>query len=400
MTDRFPPATVSRGWLFYPNPPGPNSFDSQDVKTVAAPAIQEMTAAAAMLGHPEGRQTMTRPDSMRFVAHDAAGGGPETLRIETGALPAPGPGELLIRVLAAGINRPDVMQRQGLYPPPKQASPVLGLEIAGIVAAIGPADGPQPAAAAIGDRICALVNGGGYAEYCTAPAGQCLPWPAGYDAARAAALPETFFTVWSNLFRTGHLAAGETLLVHGGSSGIGSTAIQLARSFGARVLATAGTAAKCDIARRLGAEAAIDYRAEDFVERVASLTDGRGVDIVLDIMGASYLDRNLSCLADLGRLVFVSLQGGGTADSVSLTRIMTGRLTLTGTTMRPRSAAFKSEIAEALRQNVWPLLDAGSVAPLMHAVLPFAEVEQAHRLMEGGSHAGKIVLAVAEDADA
>ena len=340
---------------------------------------------------------MTLPDSMRFVAHDGAGDGPDTLRIETGALPAPGAGELLIRVMAAGINRPDVMQRQGSYPPPRDASPVLGLEVAGIVAAIG-ASGAEAAGLAVGDRVCALVNGGGYAEYCVAPAAQCLPWPAGYDAPRAAALPETFFTVWSNLFRTGHLAAGETLLVHGGSSGIGSTAIQLARSFGARVIATAGTAEKCDIARRLGAEAAINYREENFVDQVMALTDGRGVDIVLDIMGASYLDRNLACLADLGRLVFVSLQGGARADGVSLTRIMTGRLTLTGTTMRPRSARFKGEIAEALRQDVWPLLDTGSVAPLMHAVLPFTQVVQAHKLMESGSHAGKIVLTLADGA--
>ncbi len=340
---------------------------------------------------------MTLPDSMRFVAHDGAGGGPDTLRIETGALPAPGAGELLIRVMAAGINRPDVMQRQGSYPPPRDASPVLGLEVAGIVAAIG-ASGAEAAGLAVGDRVCALVNGRGYAEYCVAPAAQCLPWPAGYDAPRAAALPETFFTVWSNLFRTGHLAAGETLLVHGGSSGIGSTAIQLARSFGARVIATAGTAEKCDIARRLGAEAAINYREENFVDQVMALTDGRGVDIVLDIMGASYLDRNLACLADLGRLVFVSLQGGARADGVSLTRIMTGRLTLTGTTMRPRSARFKGEIAEALRQDVWPLLDTGSVAPLMHAVLPFTQVVQAHKLMESGSHAGKIVLTLADGA--
>ncbi len=340
---------------------------------------------------------MTLPDSMRYVAHDGAGGGPDTLRIERGALPAPGAGELLIRVMAAGINRPDVMQRQGSYPPPRDASPVLGLEVAGIVAAIGPS-GADAAAFAVGDRVCALVNGGGYAEYCVAPAAQCLPWPTGYDAPRAAALPETFFTVWSNLFRTGRLAAGETLLVHGGSSGIGSTAIQLARCFGARVIATAGNAAKCDIARRLGAEAAINYREEKFVDQVMSLTAGRGVDIVLDIMGASYLDRNLACLADLGRLVFVSLQGGGSADGVSLTRIMTGRLTLTGTTMRPRSARFKSEIAEALRQDVWPLLDTGSVAPLMHAVLPFTQVVQAHKLMESGSHAGKIVLTLADGA--
>ncbi len=339
---------------------------------------------------------------MRLVAHDPAGGDPDTLHVRDAPLPQPRPGELLIRVSAAGINRPDVMQRRGLYPPPPDASPELGLEVAGTVVAIAPAAQaePHPGAAApvaLGDRVCALVNGGGYAEYCTAPLAQCLPWPAGYDAVRAAALPENYFTVWSNLFRTGHLAAGETLLVHGGTSGIGSTAIQLARSFGARVFATVGSPEKAAIARSLGAEAAIDYRTEDFAERVLALTGGRGVDIVLDIMGASYLEPNLRCLADLGRLVLVAVQGGAVADKLDLRRIMTGRLTLTGTTLRPRSAAFKGEIAEALLQNVWPLLEGGTVRPLIHAVLPFEQAADAHRLMEGGSHAGKIVLTLDGD---
>lgn len=340
---------------------------------------------------------MKLPSTMRHVAYPEAGGDADSLRIVTGPLPSLRPGEVLVRVMAAGINRPDLMQRNGLYPPPRDASPLLGLEVAGIVVALAdPAEGD--AAIAMGDRVCALVNGGGYAEYCAVPSGQCLPWPAGYDAIRAAALPENYFTVWSNLFRTGHLAAGETLLVHGGTSGIGSTAIQLARCFGATVFATAGTPEKCDTCRSLGAHAAIDYRTEDFAGRVRTLTDGRGVDIVLDIMGASYLERNLDCLADLGRLVLVAVQGGGVAEKVSLARILTGRLTVTGTTMRPRSAAFKAEIADALQQNVWPLLDGGQVRPLIHDVLPFPEVAQAHRLMESGSHAGKIVLAVAEDA--
>ncbi len=346
---------------------------------------------------------MKLPSSMRLVAHDPAGGDPDTLRLGSAPLPQPRPGELLIRVQAAGINRPDVMQRRGLYPPPPDASPELGLEVAGTVVAIAPAAraaAPDPGAAAPiapGDRVCALVNGGGYAEYCTAPVAQCLPWPAGYDAVRAAALPETCFTVWSNLFRTGHLAAGETLLVHGGTSGIGSTAIQLARCFGARVFATVGSPDKAAIARTLGAEAAIDYRTEDFAERVLALTGGRGVDIVLDIMGASYLERNLRCLADLGRLVLVAVQGGAVADHLDLRRIMTGRLSITGTTMRPRSAAFKAEIAEALLQNVWPLLESGAMRPLIHAVLPFERAADAHRLMEGGSHAGKIVLTLDGD---
>ncbi len=347
---------------------------------------------------------------MRFVAHDPAGGDPDTLRVRSGPLPQPRPGELLIRVEAAGINRPDVMQRKGLYPPPPDASPGLGLEVAGVVVAIAPAVGdaepgkPAPAVPATpiapGDRVCALVNGGGYAEYCTAPVAQCLPWPTGFDAVAAAALPENYFTVWSNLFRTGHLSAGETLLVHGGTSGIGSTAIQLARCFGARVLTTVGSPEKAAIARSLGADEAINYRTEDFAERVPALTGGRGVDIVLDIMGAPYLEPNLRCLADLGRLVLVSVQGGPVADKLDLRRIMTGRLTLTGTTMRPRSAAFKGEIAEALLQNVWPLLESGAVRPLIHAVLPFEQAAEAHRLMEGGSHAGKIVLALDGDGPA
>ncbi len=339
------------------------------------------------------KQMPKLPSSMRSVDHAATGGGPETLQLATGPLPVPRAGELLIRVMAAGVNRPDVSQRQGSYPPPKDASPILGLEVAGTVAAVAE-DGPF----AVGDRVCALVNGGGYAEYCAAPIGQCLPWPRGYDAVRAAALPETYFTVWSNLFRVGRLSAGETALVHGGASGIGSTAIQLARSFGARVFATAGTAEKCALCVQLGAEAAINYRSEDFAERIASLTDTCGVDVILDIMGASYLGRNLASLADLGRLVLVAMQGGAVASEVDLTRIMTRRLTLTGTTMRPRSAAYKAEIAQALWENVWPLLDAGTVKPLIHAVFPLSQVEQAHRLMESGSHAGKIVLAVAGEA--
>ncbi|NPD68427.1 NAD(P)H-quinone oxidoreductase [Lichenicola cladoniae] len=336
---------------------------------------------------------------MRYIAHDAAGGPPDTLRVETGSLPSPRPGEVLVRVMAAGVNRPDVMQRAGAYPPPQGASPVLGLEIAGIVVAVVPsADGAGLDPVQVGDRVCALVNGGGYAEYCVAPALQCLPWPEGYDAVRAAALPETYFTVWSNLFRTGHLAAGETVLVHGGTSGIGSTAIQFARSFGARVFATAGSAAKCALCLELGAEAAINYRDEDFAERIATLTGKRGVDVVLDLMGAPYLSRNLASLADLGRLVLVAVQGGAKADTLDLARIMSGRLTLTGTTMRPRTAAFKAEIAEALRQNVWPLLDAGTVRPLIHKVLPFTEAAQAHTLMESGSHAGKIILSLSDPA--
>ena len=342
------------------------------------------------------------PPTMRYVAHDPNGGGPEQLRFETGPVPAPKAGELLIQVEAAGVNRPDVMQRAGKYPPPPGASPVLGLEVAGTVAAVGPAvetpggTGETPRFA-VGDRVCALVNGGGYATWCVAPVGQCLPWPAGLDAVHSAALPETCFTVWSNLFRTGRLAAGETILVHGGTSGIGSIAIQLGRAFGARVLATCGSADKAALARSLGAEAAIDYRSEDFVARTLALTDRRGVDLVLDIMGAAYLERNLACLADLGRLVLVSLQGGAIADRLDLGRVMTGRLTVTGTTLRPRDAAFKAEIAAALLRNVWPLIETGAVKPLLYRILPFTQVAEAHRLMESGAHAGKIVLSMTGD---
>lgn len=337
--------------------------------------------------------------TMRYIDHDPSGGGPESMRLRTGPVPVPGPGALLIRVEAAGVNRPDVMQRAGKYPPPPGASPILGLEVAGTVAALGPPDEaatPPAHRFAVGDRVCALVNGGGYATWCVAPVGQCLPWPSGFDAARSAALPETCFTVWSNMIRSGRLAAGETMLVHGGTSGIGSTAIQLARALGARVIATCGSAEKAELARALGAEATIDYRTEDIPARVQALTGRRGVDLVLDIMGASYLERNLACLADLGRLVLVSLQGGAVADRIDLARIMTRRLTLTGATLRPRDAAFKAEIAAALRETVWPLIDAGTIKPLMYRILPFTQAIEAHRLMESGSHAGKIVLTMAE----
>ena len=333
------------------------------------------------------RKPMARSNSMRFIDRDGDGG-PEVLRIAHGAVPIPGEGEALIRVLAAGINRPDIMQRSGLYPPPKDASPVLGLEVAGEIAALGPHD----AGFAVGDRVCALVNGGGYAEYCLAPLAQCLPWPAGFDAIRAASLPETYFTVWSNLFRIGRLSAGETVLVHGGTSGIGSTAIQLARGLGAIPYATAGTDGKCATCLALGAEAAINYRTEDFVERVRALTEGRGVDAILDLIGAAYFRRNLDSLADDGRLLVVAVQGGEHVDGFSLAKLMRRRLVVTGSTMRPRSAAYKGEIAAALLSHAWPLLESGACKPLIDAVFPFTQAAQAHTLMESGEHAGKIVL--------
>jgi NADPH2:quinone reductase len=320
--------------------------------------------------------------------HTIEAGGPEVMRVAHVPVPVPGPGEVLIRVEAAGVNRPDIQQRRGLYPPPPGASPILGLEVAGEVVRAGETTHSLHE----GDRVCALVNGGGYAEYCLAPAMQCLPWPQGYDAVRAAALPETFFTVWVNLFGHGKLAAGETLLIHGGSSGIGTTAIQLARAIGARVFVTAGSAAKCAACRDLGAEAAIDYKTEDFVTRIQELTEGRGVDVVLDMVAGSYVSRNTRIMAKDGRLVIIAVQGGTRDPELDLRVIMMKRLVITGSTMRPRSPAEKAAIAEDLRSHAWPLLDAGSCAPVIHGVFPLEQVAEAHRLMESSAHIGKIVL--------
>jgi NADPH2:quinone reductase len=332
----------------------------------------------------------TLPESMRYVAATAAGG-PEVLSLATTAAPRPAADEVLIRVQAAGVNRPDVMQRKGLYPPPPGASPILGLEVAGEVVAVG-ADVRHPQ---MGERVCALANGGGYAEYCAVPAGQCLPWPRGFDAVRAAALPETFFTVWANLFVHGRFTRGESVLVHGGTSGIGTAAIQLARAFDGRVYATAGTDEKCAACVRLGAEAAINYRTEDFATRIAAATGGRGVDVILDIVGASYFERNLASLAADGRLVVVSVQQGAVVDRLDLLLVMRQRLTITGSTMRPRTAAQKAVIATELRRHVWPLLDAGRIAPVIHAVYPLAQAADAHRVMEWSTHVGKLVLSLA-----
>jgi NADPH2:quinone reductase len=330
------------------------------------------------------------PTMMRHVAMSGPGG-PDVLGIAAAPVPTPGRGEVLVRVLAAGVNRPDIAQRKGLYPPPPDASPILGLEVAGEIVA---ADA-EATAFEVGQRVCALVNGGGYAEYCTVPATQCLPWPAGYDAVRAAALPETFFTVWANLFMHGRMQRGDTVLVHGGTSGIGVTAIQLAREFGGRVYATAGSDEKCAACLGLGAEAAINYRNEDFAERIEALTSGRGVDVILDIVGAAYFERNLKSLALDGRLVEVSTQSGAIVDRFDLFLLMRRRLTVTGSTMRPRTAAEKGAIAQELRRNAWPLLDAGRVAPVIHAVYPLEQVAEAHRVMESSAHIGKLVLAVA-----
>ena len=335
---------------------------------------------------------MTVPASMTHIATEGAGG-PEVMRPVRGMIPVPRADEVLIRVQAAGVNRPDIAQRQGIYPPPRNASPILGLEVAGEVAAIGSeVEGLHP-----GERVCALTNGGGYAEYCAVPAAQCLPWPPGYDAIRAAALPETYFTVWANVFMLGRLGRNETLLVHGGSSGIGVTAIQLADAFGGTAYATVGSEAKAEACRRLGAAAAINYRTQDFLEEIRRLTDGRGVDVVLDMVGAPYFLRNLQALAMEGRLVQIAfLHGAKLTDPFDLTPVMTRRLTFTGSTMRPRSTAQKGAIALALRDQVWPVLAHGRCGPVIHQVFPLAGVAAAHALMESSTHIGKIMLHVAD----
>jgi NADPH2:quinone reductase len=309
---------------------------------------------------------------------------------QRGPVPAPQPDEVLIRCMAVGVNRPDVAQRSGSYPPPPGASPIIGLECAGEVVAVGAA----VARWKVGDRVAALTNGGAYAEYCTAPEAQTLPWPKGYDALRAAALPETYFTVFANLFGHGRLGGGESVLIHGGTSGIGVTAIQLAKAFGATVYATAGSAGKVAACVELGADAGIDYRAQDFVEEVKALTAGKGVDVVLDMVGASYFARNLRCLRVDGRLVIIAFLGGHVAEKVDLRPVMVKRLTVTGSTMRPRSTAEKGEIAAALEAKVWPLLAAGKCGPRIFRTFPLAEAAEAHRLMESSAHIGKIMLSV------
>jgi putative PIG3 family NAD(P)H quinone oxidoreductase len=316
-------------------------------------------------------------------------GEPEVLQPCVRPMPLPGPGEVLIHVVAAGVNRPDLIQRQGLYPPPPGASDIPGLEIAGVVAAVGAGvDYPN-----VGDHICALVTGGGYAEYCLAAAPLCLPIPAGLDAVQAAALPETFFTVWTNVLDRGHLQAGERLLVHGGGSGIGVAAIQLGLAFGAEVYATAGSEEKCRFCEDLGA-VAINYREQDFVAAIKSATADGGVDVILDIVGGDYLQRNLSCLRQDGRLLQIGWQGGVKTE-INLAPIVFKRLTLTGSTLRPRSISEKARIAKALREHVWPLLASGQIRPIVHTVLPLAEAASAHRLLESGAVIGKIILKVA-----
>jgi NADPH:quinone reductase len=315
-------------------------------------------------------------------SHFSQPGPPDVLHLAECPTPEPGPGEVLIRVEAAGVNRPDIQQRAGKYPPPPGASPILGLEVAGVIAAASLDSGWRE-----GDHVCALVPGGGYAEFCLAPGVQCLPIPKGLSMQEAAGIPETFFTVWANIFQLGHLAKGERFLVHGGTSGIGTTAIQLARAFGASVFATAGSEEKCRVCVSLGAQRAINYKELDFAKEL------RDIDLVLDMVGAPYTPRNLEVLAARGRLVQIAVQQGAEA-TVNLAKIMQKRLTVTGSTMRPRPIAEKGGIAVELREHVWPLLESRAVKVLVDRVFPLADAAEAHRYLESGAHIGKLILSV------
>jgi putative PIG3 family NAD(P)H quinone oxidoreductase len=336
-----------------------------------------------------GRLVDEVPKTMRVI-EAARPGGPDVLRLAGRPVPSCGPGDVLIRVAAAGVNRPDLLQREGKYPPPAGASDVLGLEVAGTIVDLA----GDVREWHVGADVCALVAGGGYAEFCTAPAVQCLPLPRGCSMVEMAGVPETYFTVWTNVFERGRLLPGERLLVHGGSSGIGTAAITLGRAFGAVVYATAGTPEKCAACERLGAARAINYRTEDFVSVVREQTDGRGVDVVLDMVGGDYVSRNLSVLATEGRLVQIALLGGATA-TVRLAALMQKRLWFTGSTLRPRTREEKASIARALRAQVWPKLEAGECRPVIYRTFPLAEAAAAHAALEQGDHIGKIVLTVA-----
>ena len=320
----------------------------------------------------------------------SAYGAPEVLRLAERPVPVAGAGELLIRVSASGVNRPDVLQRTGNYPVPPGASDIPGLEVAGVIES-GDAAAMAEAGLKVGDRVCALVAGGGYAQWCVAPVGQCLPVPQGLDDVAAASLPETFFTVWSNVFDRGRLQARETLLIQGGTSGIGVTAIQMAKALGARVIATAGSDEKCAACLQLGADHAINYRTQDFVEEVARLTDKKGVDVILDMVAGSYVAREIECLAEDGRLVIIAVQGGVKAE-INAGLVLRRRLTVTGSTLRPRPVAFKTAIAQSLRKNVWPLLSDGRIRPVIHQVFTAGDAAAAHTLMESNQHVGKLVL--------
>lgn len=327
------------------------------------------------------------PETMRQIRF-AGAGGPDVLTLETVPLPQPGPGQVLIEVVSAGVNRPDIQQREGKYPPPKGATEIPGLEVAGRIAALG--EGAE--SFAIGDEVCALTISGGYAEFAVAETGQCLPRPAPLSLIEAAGLPETYFTVYSNVIERGRLKPGESFLVHGGSSGIGSTAIQMAKLHGARVFATAGSAEKCAFCKELGADEAINYREADFAEEIKRLTEGKGVDVILDMVGAPYLARNLASLAIEGRLVQIAFMQGYKVESFSMTPIMMKRLTFTGATLRARPKAEKAAIAEGLRRDIWPLLADGRMKPIIHATFPLEKASEAHALMESSAHLGKIML--------
>ncbi|MBS0350943.1 MAG: NAD(P)H-quinone oxidoreductase [Proteobacteria bacterium] len=312
----------------------------------------------------------------------------DKMELVTGPLPEPKKDEVLIKVFAAGINRPDILQRQGLYPPPPNASPVLGLEVAGEIVARG----SQVANFEVGNRVCALTNGGGYAQYCTAPAAQCLPWPHNYDAIHAAALPENYFTIWANVFMQGRLQKKESLLVHGGSSGIGVTAIQLAHEFANPVYATAGTTEKCQACIGLGAQYCVNYHEEDFETKILAYTQNQGVDMVLDMVGAPYFHKNLNILKKDGRLIEIATQHGAIVNQLDLGVLMQKRLIVTGSTMRPRTSQEKAIIAQSLLDNVWPILSQGRCQPLIYKTFHFDQVNEAHQLMESSRHIGKIIL--------
>ncbi|RED49734.1 NAD(P)H-quinone oxidoreductase [Aestuariispira insulae] len=331
---------------------------------------------------------MSLPDTMRVVEITEAGG-PEVLKPAARPVPKPGPGQVLIQVSAAGVNRPDCLQRAGLYPPPKDASDLPGLEVAGTVAALG--DGVT--SLSVGEAVCALTPGGGYAEYCLTHHSHCLPLPKDYDMVQAAALPETFFTVWSNIFDRARLVAGESLLVHGGSSGIGSTAIQLAKAFGAHVIVTVGNEEKSAFCRNLGADHAINYKTENWVERVKEITGGKGVNVVFDMVAGDYIQGNIDILAVDGRYALLAFLKGPKA-TVNFRRVLTDRLTISGSTLRPQSDKAKGAIASSLLGSVWPLLDSGKIKPVIHATFPLEKADEAHALMESSAHMGKIMLAV------
>ena len=332
------------------------------------------------------------PETMRAIGF-AAPGGPDVLALEDGvAVPQPAPGEVLLKVAYAGVNRPDCIQRQGLYPPPPGASPILGLEASGEIVAVG--EGVDPAR--LGEHVCALTPGGSYAEYCTVPQGHVLPVPDALTMAEAAAIPETLFTVWHNVFQRGMARDGETLLVHGGTSGIGTMAIMLGKAFGLTTIVTAGSEEKCDAARRVGADHAIDYKTTDFVEAVGLITGETGVDLVLDMVSGDYVARNLKCLRPGGRHVTIAVLGGMKAD-INMALVMSKRLTLTGSTLRPRSDAFKTALRDEIAREAWPLVEDGTIRPVMDEIFALGDAAAAHARMEGGDHIGKIVLAVDEE---